>query len=399
MNTHDEFTRGPSRVSQGTLSTSVAPRSEGTGYPSNRVSHRSIFEKTDDRTEPSQKILSANELFSVFGRPKADRVLSTCWPVILAGGEGSRLRPSIQKWLGYPRPKQYCTFLGSRTMLQHTLDRALGLSERDHIVTILGNGHRRYLDKAGESPIPGTVVEQPYNLGTATGVLLAATYVYSRDPHATMVLLPSDHFVYPEERFLANLSRMHELAEQFEDSIVLLGAKPNRAETEYGWIEPRESFGQTDGTPGNMDYSKVQSFHEKPERDLALEYFRSGFLWNTMVVAVKVRTLLRIGWRLLPAMMDRFDELYRVLCEIDAGRIDVGYEAIALSQVYENLEEADFSRDILQAVARECIVHRMEGVDWSDWGQPQRIAESLERIGRKGNFPPGLFERSDLSRI
>jgi mannose-1-phosphate guanylyltransferase len=283
-------------------------------------------------------------------------------------------------------------------MLQHTLDRALGLSERDHIVTILGKGHRRYLEKTGDSPIPGVVIDQPFNMGTATGVFLAAVYIYSRDPDATMVLLPSDHFVYPEERFLSHLFRLYELAEQFEDTIILLGANPIRAETEYGWIEPREDFGQTDGASGNVDYSKVHSFHEKPDRDLALEFYRGGFLWNTMVVAVKVRTLLKIGWRLLPTMMDRFDDLFRTLWEIATGRKGAEYESLALSQVYEHLEEADFSRDILQAVARECIVHRMEGVDWSDWGKPQRIAESLDRIGRKGNFPAGLFEGYDLSR-
>lgn len=393
MNTHDHFTLEHSRDSRGTTLTSDAPRSEVPSYPSNRASYRSTVEDPVRRAEPSQKTILVNESTPLQTRPKAERVQTTCWPVILAGGEGARLRPFVQKWLGNPRPKQYCTFLGSRTMLQHTLDRALGLSERDHIVTILGKGHRRYFDKEGESPIPGIVIDQPFNLGTATGVFLAAVYVCSRDPDATMVLLPSDHFVYPEERFLSHLSRMRELAEQFEDAIILLGANPIGAETEYGWIEPREDLEQTDGIPGNVDYSKVHSFHEKPDRNLALEFYRGGFLWNTMVVAVKVRTLLRIGWRLLPTMMERFDELYRALCEIAAGRIGAEYEPLALSQVYKNLEEADFSRDILQAVARECIVHRMEGVDWSDWGQPQRIAESLERIGRKGNFPPGLLER------
>lgn len=45
------------------------------------------------------------------------------WSIILAGGNGERLRPMVQSWLGQPRPKQYCTFLGTRSMLEHTLDR------------------------------------------------------------------------------------------------------------------------------------------------------------------------------------------------------------------------------------------------------------------------------------
>ena len=45
------------------------------------------------------------------------------WSVILAGDEGKRTRPFIHEWLGYSKPKQYCTFVGSRSMLQHTLSK------------------------------------------------------------------------------------------------------------------------------------------------------------------------------------------------------------------------------------------------------------------------------------
>ena len=44
------------------------------------------------------------------------------WSIILAGGEGERTRPFIEQWLGGHKPKQYCTFVGKRSMLQHTLD-------------------------------------------------------------------------------------------------------------------------------------------------------------------------------------------------------------------------------------------------------------------------------------
>ena len=46
------------------------------------------------------------------------------WSIILAGGDGERTRPFIQEWLGVAVPKQYCTFVGTRSMLQHTWDRA-----------------------------------------------------------------------------------------------------------------------------------------------------------------------------------------------------------------------------------------------------------------------------------
>ena len=51
------------------------------------------------------------------------------WSIILAGGEDSRVGSLIRCWLGRPKPKQYCTFGGTRSLLQHTVDRAAKLSE------------------------------------------------------------------------------------------------------------------------------------------------------------------------------------------------------------------------------------------------------------------------------
>ena len=61
------------------------------------------------------------------------------WAIVLAGGEGERLRPQIKGWLGYHCPKQYCTFVGRRSMLQHTLDRAKQLVPADRIITVMGH--------------------------------------------------------------------------------------------------------------------------------------------------------------------------------------------------------------------------------------------------------------------
>src|SRR5512146_588053 len=89
------------------------------------------------------------------------------WAIVLSGGEGERLRAMTERWLGTHRPKQYCTFVGSRTMLEHTLDRAEALVGADHIVTVIGRGHRCFVDEAS---MPGKVIEQPANLDTGPGI-------------------------------------------------------------------------------------------------------------------------------------------------------------------------------------------------------------------------------------
>ncbi|RPJ83235.1 MAG: hypothetical protein EHM18_14670, partial [Acidobacteria bacterium] len=125
------------------------------------------------------------------------------WAVVLAGGEGERMRPLIQSWLGCARPKQYCTFVGTRSMLRHTIDRTNRVVIANQIVTVIGNNHLTHLRAGlGNAVSSGRILEQPIARGTGAGVFLAATYVMAADPNATFVILPSDHFVYPEPLFV-----------------------------------------------------------------------------------------------------------------------------------------------------------------------------------------------------
>jgi mannose-1-phosphate guanylyltransferase len=320
----------------------------------------------------------------------ADRALAR-WGIVLAGGEGARMRPLISDWLGEDRPKQYCTFVGSRSMFQHTIDRARSVVPEEHVVTIIGPGHRKFLAETEREHVPGLVLEQPSNLGTAPGVFLPMAYVLADDPEATVVLLPSDHFVHPEQRFCDYIMHAFDLAEKYRDQLVLAAAIPDRAETDYGWIAPGKQ--QTEGpsplTPGPIS---VMCFQEKPAGREALALLRQGCLWNTMVVAARAKTLWALGRRHLPEMMYAFDAFLTVLRAVREGRVDPKFEASALESVYSDLAPADFSKDILQHVSSQSMLLPMDGVDWCDWGRPQRVTETLARLGRRPFFVPDGLE-------
>ena len=117
------------------------------------------------------------------------------WSIVLAGGEGERLRPFVERWLGRHRPKQYCAFVGTRSMLQHTLDRADRLAHPECKVTVVARGHRQAGWATPGGVASGIVVAQPANCDTAAGIFLPLAYVRARDPHATVVIYPSDHLL------------------------------------------------------------------------------------------------------------------------------------------------------------------------------------------------------------
>jgi mannose-1-phosphate guanylyltransferase len=304
------------------------------------------------------------------------------WTIVLAGGEGTRMRPAIEQWFGRPAPKQYCTFVGSRSMIRGTLDRAVRVSGRDRVITVIARGHRAYLAQAVPDDLPGQVVEQPLDRGTAAGVYLPLAHVLEQDPRATVLLLPSDHYVQPEERFLEQLLTVCSLAEAREGRCVLLGARPEGGESDYGWILPV-------GSCSSERVAPVARFVEKPPRDVAQRLLRQGALWSTMIVAAQGATLWDLGRRAIPRMIERFDALRSVLRAVRGERVPGVHTELTLRHVYGAMEPADFSRDVLAAAApRAAAVVAADGVEWSDWGRPERVLESLARLGVPPPRPP-----------
>lgn len=303
------------------------------------------------------------------------------WSIILAGGEGTRLRALVHRWLGRPKPKQYCAFVGARSMFQHTLDRATRLTPPDRMVTVVARRHRHDALAQLEGREGSTILFQPANRDTAAGVFLPLTYIRARAPQATVVLYPSDHFVYPEDRFVETVQHMVRIAESQRDRVVMLGVAPDRLELDYGWIQPGQSTADRSGEPTQP----VSSFLEKPDAAQADAALRAGALWNTLVCAATVEQLWTLGWQCLPDMMPLFDRLSQAIGGSEEGR--------ALDAIYRDMPVKNFSSDLLQRVPEQLAVIELTGVLWSDWGKPERIAETLRRIDRRPAFPLTCLDR------
>ncbi|MBI4445559.1 MAG: NTP transferase domain-containing protein [Acidobacteria bacterium] len=305
------------------------------------------------------------------------------WAIVLAGGEGIRMRSVIEQWLGTARPKQYCAFTGTRSMLQHTLDRASRLTNKQRVIAVIGKGHHQYLDTE-ERRLTGTIIEQPASRDTAAGVFVALTYIMSVKPEATVVIFPSDHFVYPEEAFLVQMKRTVCWAEQFPAFLILVGVAPESPETDYGWIQAGPPL--TEGLE-LLAPRTVLRFQEKPSQVDAQFFFQRGDMLNTMIVAAKAKTLWELGKMYLPSLMRQFEQFRDTLA---AGNPRI--ESKKLEKVYSQLEVANFSGELLANAHRQSLVVRLENVGWSDWGRPERVLTSLARLGLVPTFSPSACE-------
>jgi mannose-1-phosphate guanylyltransferase len=305
------------------------------------------------------------------GSPRPGRI----WSIVVGGGDGGRMTDFIQRWLGYPRPKQYCTFVGDRSLFQHTLERASALSRQEHLLAVVAREHGQEAWSQLEVRGAGTVLLQPRERDSAAGMYLSLTYLRAKDSQATVVIYPSDHFVCPETGFMVSVHRALCALEWLPDRFVVLGVPPDRLELDYGWIVPGEKIDRSE----TYRIRTVKTFVGRPsvaEADAALA---GGALWNTSVIAAKAETLWHTGWQCFPDLMPRFERLSR--------SIGTSKEAQILDEIYHNIPAYDLASELLQRAPDRAAVLEMHGVLWSDWGKPTRIIDSLRRIGREPAFP------------
>src|ERR1700752_2440727 len=104
------------------------------------------------------------------------------WAVILAGGDGTRLRELTCKISGDRRPKQFCEFFGGKSLLAHTRDRLQPLFLGEDTLFVLNHAHRMYYGRELADVLSSQTLVQPLGRGTAPAIALAVLEIMGRDP-------------------------------------------------------------------------------------------------------------------------------------------------------------------------------------------------------------------------
>jgi mannose-1-phosphate guanylyltransferase len=292
------------------------------------------------------------------------RQLTATWAVVLAGGEGARLRRLSTTHQGIVIPKQYCSLGGSSCLLQEALKRARAVALSSHVATVVAAQHRQWWTSAVDDLNEGNVFVQPQNKGTAFGVLLALLTLEMRDPEATLLLLPADHYFRNEEPVTRALRIVGNLACANTSSIYLLGAHPRCADTELGYILPQHRI---------VDMpAPIAGFTEKPSKDFAQELISRGALWNLFILGGSVKALVQL---FMEEHANVVSEMRAALRSSAAGRVQ------SLGQFYERIPPLDFSRDILELRADRLHVIRVQHCGWTDLGTPRRVEATMRSLG------------------
>lgn len=290
--------------------------------------------------------------------------------IILAGGEGVRLQRFVTNVYGYRRPKQYCTFVGTRSMFKHTVDRASILIPHNRLLAVVNIDHREYVKDELKKTPSLTVVEQPCLRDTSAGIYFPLLKIAQIDPDATVAIFPSDHFILDERKFMRHVEKANLFVEENPKSIVLLGVRPQKIESGYGWIEPTKEL----YSDGESKVFNVKKFIEKPDDGLTYNLAKSGCLINTFVMIGKCSTFIKYISRCLPELAGAFQPI--------RSKFGTTMEEITIRRFYKYLPSVNFSKHVLEMIPDHLNVLEVNDVYWSDWGDELRINRDIERMDR-----------------
>jgi len=280
------------------------------------------------------------------------------YAVIMAGGIGSRFWPMSRNMF----PKQFHDMLGrGQTLIQTTYERFRRFVPAENIYIVTNALYKPLIqDQLPEVP-DRQVLYEPFGRNTAPCILYAASRIHKNDPHARIIVSPSDHLILPEEDFQRDVQVALDALEG-QSRIMTIGINPSRPDTGYGYIQYLEEAGAT--------YFKVKTFTEKPSLEIAKSFLRSGdFVWNSGIFIFSSDTILRAFEALLPDMYELFEEAKPAYETPD--------EPNAIEAVYSRCKNISIDYGIMEKANNVFVIR--SHFRWSDLGTWKSLYEEMSK--------------------
>ncbi len=276
------------------------------------------------------------------------------YPVLLAGGTGTRLWPVSRELY----PKQLVKFIGEDSLIQSTIKRLAPVIDTEKIRIVCGKEHfyeiARHMEEIGVKSEEKIICE-PCGRNTAPAILLAMLTILKKEKDAILCVFPADHVIKDIKRFHEKLESAIRLADK--GYIVTFGIKPHYPETGYGYIE-----GGKDLDNGALC---VKRFVEKPDIETAKRYLEAGnFFWNSGMFAFKASVLLEAFKVFQPELLQRMEEII--------------FKNVSITKkAYEKLPDISIDYAIMEKTDKGAVLPSDFG--WSDIGSWKSLYDFLPK--------------------
>ena len=277
------------------------------------------------------------------------------WGIALSGSlSGGRL----------PRPARRPIATGRRRTpapLRHTLECASCVIAEQRLIAVIARDHSAYYDSELRGLGEVERVVQPRYRGSAAEVFLPVLKIERRDPHATIVILPADGLVRYGPRLMTYVAKAVQVVTRRPELPVVIGTQPCSPDSDWPWIEPGEPVEGLEA----LGVHAVRRFYPAPSRGQALLLYEGDGLLSTGIIVARARTLLDLGARYLPDVLETLEPL-----EAHFGAPE---EPLLCEAVYEGMPVANISHGLFTAAEPFAVLPVADGV-WRDLSPPMMEA-------------------------
>ncbi len=276
------------------------------------------------------------------------------YPILLAGGTGTRLWPVSRELY----PKQLVKFVGEDSLLQGTIRRLSPALNPENVKVVCGEQHfhetTKHIENLGLAP-QGKLICEPSGRNTAPAILLAALNILAVEKDAVLCVFPADHVIQDREGFHDKLAAAIALAK--EGHIVTFGLRPHYPETGYGYVEC--------GKEVSHGARVLKRFVEKPGLATAQKYVESGnFFWNSGMFAFKASVILAEFKSYQPDLLEKMKSIFKA--DKPIARKD-----------YDQLSNISIDYAIMEKTAKGVVLPSDFG--WSDIGSWKSLYDFLKK--------------------
>jgi len=269
----------------------------------------------------------------------------------MAGGIGARFWPMSRT----THPKQFIDILGTgQTLIQQTFNRFARICPKENILIVTNEIYKDHVKQQIPEILENNILLEPVMRNTAPCIAYANYKIQAINPEANIIVAPSDHLILKEDEFLNDIQVALDAASA-NDWLITLGIRPSRPDTGYGYIQ----FDDSHRYDKNPRLTKVKTFTEKPDIELALKFIESGdFLWNAGIFIWSLKSILK-------AFDDHLDDVNDLFRE-GSEKYNTPDEKFFIAETYTVCRKISIDYGIMEKAPNVYVLAADFG--WSDLG-------------------------------
>lgn len=284
------------------------------------------------------------------------------YPVILAGGSGTRLWPLSRQ----SKPKQVQPFIDKESLILKTYKRLRQGFRKEQIFVVTSGSQMQSISRELKELPRENYILEPVKRNTGPALGLAAAYLGKRDKNAAFVLINTDHYIKNEQEFIRVLKLGERTVADFPQYLVLVGINPTYPETGYGYIK----MGAQKIKYGQDEVFIVEKFVEKPDLKTAQAFLKQWeYLWNPTWVMGRCDTYLELFKKYVPRDYPHLQKIYA------AGRKQ---ERITISREFPKIRAESIDYAILEKNKKMLVIPADLG-GWADIGHWRTVKDILAK--------------------